>query len=108
MLAAITWVGAIAAVTDNIALTCLLAMLAAGSTLLAIALLAAIPTVLVIGAYLLIISALLAWYLASAMMLQTTLKRPVLPIGKRPLVSDVIPGHLIQYAAGEPGVKAGQ
>jgi hypothetical protein len=111
VLAAITWIGAIAATADNIALTGVLVMLAAGSTLLAIALLAATPTVLVIGAYLLIISALLAWYLASSMLLQAAFNRPVLPTGKRhtapdtDILTDLNP---IQYAAGEPGVKVGQ
>jgi hypothetical protein len=85
-------------------------MLAAGSTLLAIALLAATPIVLVIGAYLLIISALLAWYLAAAMMLEAAFKRAVLPTGKRHVaqLSDVMSSNPIQYAAGEPGVKVGQ
>jgi uncharacterized protein len=110
VLAAITWVGAIAATADNTALTALLVMLAAGSTLLAIALLAATPTVLVIGAYLLIISALIAWYLAAAMMLEAAFNRPVLPTGKRHTAqaTDVLTSNPIQYAAGEPGVKVGQ
>jgi succinate-acetate transporter protein len=110
VLAAITWVGTIAATADNTALTGVLLMLAAGSTLLAIALLAATPTVLVIGAYLLIISALIAWYLAAAMMLHAAFNRPVLPIGKRHTTpdTDVLTSNPIQYAAGEPGVKAGQ
>jgi uncharacterized protein len=110
VLAAITWVGAIAATADNTALTALLVMLAAGSTLLAIALLAATPTVLVIGAYLLIISALIAWYLAAALMLEAAYNRPVLPTGKRHTAQaiDVLTSNPIQYAAGEPGVKVGQ
>ncbi|WP_433559560.1 acetate uptake transporter family protein [Pseudonocardia xinjiangensis] len=112
VLAAITLVGAIAAAAENIVLTGVLVMLAAGSTLLAIALLGGLPLVQAIGAYLLIISALLAWYLASAMMIQSSFKRAVLPIGSRrpPGTSHAIPPHnnVIHFAAGEPGVKIGQ
>ncbi|WP_433555803.1 acetate uptake transporter [Pseudonocardia xinjiangensis] len=83
VLAAITWLGAVAAATENIALTAVLGTLATGSTLLAIALLRDVPVVQTIGAYVLLVSAALACYLAAAMMLEATAKRVVLPIGKR-------------------------
>lgn len=111
VLAAITLMNAIAAAAENIVLTGVLVMLAAGSTLLAIALLGGLPVVQAIAAYLLIISALLAWYLASAMMVETSFKRAVLPIGRRQVSgkSHPIPhNNVIQFEAGEPGVKVGQ
>jgi uncharacterized protein len=110
VLAAITWVGAIAATRENNALTAVLGTLAAGSTLLAIALMGGVPVVQTIAAYVLLVSAVLAWYLGSAMMLEATFKHPVLPVGKRHTVRlpDDVPSNLIQYEFGEPGVKAGQ
>lgn len=111
VLAAITWMGALAAATDNVALTATLVFLAAGSTLLAVALLGDYPVVQVIGGYVLILSAIVAWYLASAMMVQATFKRVVLPIGKRNLPPDpdaTRGDNLIEYANGEPGLKIGQ
>ena len=109
-LAAITWVGAIAASVENMGLAAVLGTLAAGSTLLAIGLIGELSLVEIIGAYILIISAVLAWYVASAMMLESTFKRVVLPVGKRGVSQQ--PGasaqQPIQYDAGEPGVKVGQ
>ncbi|MDT7653016.1 MAG: uncharacterized protein QOI36_4422 [Pseudonocardiales bacterium] len=110
VLAAITWVGAIAAAVENVALTAVLGTLAAGSTLLAIALLGGVPVVQTIGAYALLVSAVLAWYLTAAIMLEASAKRAVLPVGQRrtaPLPG-AVPRNLIQYEAGEPGVKFGQ
>jgi uncharacterized protein len=83
VLSAITLVGAIAATAENIALTTVLATLAASSVLLAIALLGGVPMVQTIGAYVLLAPAVLAWYLAAAMMLEATAERAVLPIGRR-------------------------
>lgn len=112
VMAAFTWVAAAAASTENMALTGFLVFLAAGSTLLAIGLLAALPAVVLVGAYLMIISAIVAWYLAAAMMLETSFKRAVLPIGKRQprMISSTLAqySHPIEYEAGEPGVKVGQ
>jgi succinate-acetate transporter protein len=110
VLAAITWVGAVGALAESGGLAGVLVLLAAGSTLLAVGLLAGVATVQVIGAYILIISAILAWYTASAMLLNHTFKRAVLPVGKRgapesPADPD---GRAIQYPFGEPGVTLGQ
>ena len=110
VLAAITWVGAVGAVAESGGLAGVLVLLAAGSTLLAVGLLAGVATVQVIGAYLLIISAILAWYTASAMLLNHTFKRAVLPVGKRSAPeSPADPDRrAIQYPFGEPGVMLGQ
>jgi succinate-acetate transporter protein len=102
--------GTLAAAEDNVALTATLLFLAAGSTLLAIALLGGFPVVQAIAGYILILSALLAWYIASAMMVQATYKRFALPIGKRYAQAErAITGRTnpIQYAAGEPAIKIG-
>lgn len=104
VLAAITWVGAIAALAENWVLTGVLGFLAAGSTLSAIWLLANNGAIGVIGGWLFIISAIIAWYLASAMMLAGTFKRAVLPLGKYVRTAT----HPVQYSFGEPGVKVGQ
>jgi uncharacterized protein len=110
VLAAVTSVGAIAAAAENVALTAVLGTLAAGSTLLAVALLGGMPGVQTTGAYVLLVSAVLAWYLAAAMMLEATANRIVLPIGKRRTTqhAGAVPRNLIQYEAGEPGAKVGQ
>lgn len=107
VLAAITLVGAIAASAENIGLTSVLATLTAGSVLLAIALMAGFPAVQIAAGYVLLISALLAWYVSSAMMLESTFKRPILPVGKRHAQHNATTS-ILQYEAGEPGVKVGQ
>jgi uncharacterized protein len=110
VLGVITWIGAAAATTENVALAGVLTMLAAGCTLLAFGLLGAQATVLVIGVDQLIVGALLAWYLAGAMVLHAVLGRPVLPIGERRRHPHLDTRALlsIQYAADEPGVEVGQ
>jgi succinate-acetate transporter protein len=108
-LAAITWTGVFAALAEGAALTAVLLTLAAGATLLAIGLIGAVPVVVTAGAYVLIASAVIAWYTGSAMMLESTTGRVVLPVGKRPARRPGQPAaHPIEYALGEPGVKVGQ
>jgi hypothetical protein len=111
VLAAITLSGAIASLTENLALFSVLGTLTAGSVLLAISYLIGSSTVLTWGGWVLVVSAVLAWYTATAMMLTATTGRTVLPLfkpmrgvnkpGARPLVP-------VEYAEGEPGVKMGQ
>ncbi len=108
-LAAVTVVGAFAASGENIALASVLYAL--GAALLAIGLIAGMGAIEVIAGYVLIVSAILAWYTASAMLLESTLKRVVLPMGKlgsEPNVPGKRPKQMIQYEVGEPGVKVGQ
>ncbi|MFD2419685.1 acetate uptake transporter family protein [Amycolatopsis pigmentata] len=110
-LAAVTWTGVFAAFAENISIGLVLLTLAAASTLLAIGLLGNIGILRLIAAYLLIVSAILAWYTASAMMLEATYKRVVLPVGKvgaEPNVPGTKPKRLIQFEMGEPGIKVGQ
>jgi succinate-acetate transporter protein len=110
VLAAITWAGMAAAIVENIGLTLVLATLAAGSTLLAIGWVASISSLVPIGGIVLVASAVIAFYTASAMMLQGTTGRVILPVGKprRPDLPGRIPVQPIQYELGEPGVKLGQ
>ena len=110
ILAAITWVAALAASAESTARMGMHIILAAGSTLLAIGLLSGTRIIQIVGAYFLIASALLAWYIASAMLLNHTFKRTVLPLGKRAAVdSPADPGRrAINYPLGEPGVMLGQ
>lgn len=111
-LAAVTWTATVAAVAQNLALSLVLLTLAVGTTLLAIGFTAAVGVVVLIGAYFLIASAILAWYTGSAMVLEATYKRTILPTGaRRP--EPVRPGARaprlpIQFEMGEPGVKVGQ
>ncbi|MDA3624692.1 GPR1/FUN34/YaaH family transporter [Saccharopolyspora sp. WRP15-2] len=102
-LAAITWAGAAAATAHNAALTGFLTTLAAGSTLLAIGFVASLPALVPIGAVLLVVSALCAYYTATALLLQSSLGRPVLPLGTR--TRSPAP---IDDVAAEPGVQHGQ
>lgn len=110
-LAAITWTGLVAALAENLAVSLVLLTLAAGSTFLAIGFIGGWSPLDAIAAYLLLVSAVVAWYTASAMLLEATYKRAVLPVGKRgaaPTIPGQRPTEPIEYQFGEPGVKAGQ
>lgn len=110
VLAAITWMGAAAAVAENAGLTLVLLTLAAGSTLLAIGWVASLAYLIPIGAIVLVASAAFAFYTAAAMMLEGRFRRVVLPVGKPHGANKpgAIPLQPIQYEYGEPGVKLGQ
>lgn len=110
-LAAITWIGAFAAMAENLAVSLVLLTLAAGSTLLAIGLIGGFGGVEIAAGWTLVASAGVAFYTGSAMVLEATYKRVVLPMGKRgpePNAPGAKPKEMIQFQAGEPGVKAGQ
>ena len=104
-LAAITWAGCAAATAVNRALMLVLLFLAAGSTLAAIALISGSADALSAAGWLFVISAILAWYTATAMMLKGAMGRDLLPVGKprnAERTTTVSPG------IGEPGVIHGQ
>jgi succinate-acetate transporter protein len=108
-LAAITWAGAVAACAESFALACVLVLLAAGSTLLAIAFLAGLPVIETIGGYVLIISAVVAWYTASGMMLEGAFKRPMLPLGRRGAVrGPEAVAQLYTHDVDAPGGRVGR
>lgn len=105
VLAAITWAGTLAASAENKALLLVLGFLAAGSTAAAIANLAGVGWVSIFAGYCFIISAFIAWYTGTALMLEESFHRPVWPLGKTEAMRqmpELVPGR------GEPGVIRGQ
>ena len=86
VLAAITWMGAWAAAAESRVIAAVLVVLAAGSTDSAVSKLLGNGSGMAAG-YLFIIPAVIAWYAASALMLESAYKRPVLGLGKPNLPS---------------------
>jgi uncharacterized protein len=110
-LAAITAAGALAALAESFALFAVLGTLAAGSFLFAIGLSAGSTGWVKLAGWVLVAAAILAWYLATAMMLSAAAGKVVLPLGK--LKKDAnVPGaqpvRPIRLEWAEPGVKKGQ
>ncbi len=103
VLAAITWMCTLGAVAESVGLASVLATLAIGSTLEAIARLLGNGPVHVAAGYLFIISAILAWWVASAMLFEETFGSPVMSIGKKHVRQPSI-----VVGVGEPGVIRGQ
>ncbi len=110
-LGAITAAGAIASLAESIGLTAVLTPLSVGSILLAVYYLIGGTGWEHTAGWVLIASAICAFYTATAMMLKSTFGRVVLPLGE-PRREANIPGErftrVIEYEHGEPGVKQGQ
>jgi succinate-acetate transporter protein len=110
-LAAITAAGAVAALAENVALFATLAVLTAGSAFLAIGLSAGSEGWVKLAGWVLVVSAILAYYLATAIMLLAGAGKVILPIGK-PKKDANTPGAQpvkpIQLEWAEPGIKKGQ
>jgi succinate-acetate transporter protein len=110
-LAAITAAGALAAIAESLAIFSVLATLATGSALLAVGLSVAGPGWVKVAGWVLVASAILAWYTATAIMLLSGAGKVILPLGK-PKKAANIPGEQpvkpIQLEWGEPGVTKGQ
>jgi succinate-acetate transporter protein len=104
-LAWITIMGAIAATAENVALTAVLGFLALGATFAAIAELLGSDFWTILAGYTFIVSAICAWYTASALMFEGVAGRPVLPVGMTKKASEAPD---VNEGAGEPGVKQGQ
>jgi uncharacterized protein len=107
VLAAVTWAGAAAAFYENVALTAVLTLLAAGSTFAAIGYTLGQSWAQTTAGWLFVCSAIVAWYVATALMLQGVRGKAVLPVGRREPAGTPSPG-LIQFRTGEPGVRHGQ
>jgi len=110
-LAAITGMGALASLAESLGLFAVLAPLAGGSGVFAAGLFAANLSVDRVAGWLFVISAAVAWYVASAMMLAGTSGRTILPLGKWSKAANIPlrePMHPLEFASGEPGVRAGQ
>jgi uncharacterized protein len=103
VLAAITWAGTAAAGHESSVIATVLGFLAAGSTIAAIGELAGVEGLRILAGWLFIISAIVAWYAATALMLNAASGRTVLGLGSR---RKVVPE--IQAGFGEPGVLRGQ
>lgn len=103
VLAAITWAGTAAASTESSVITSVLGFLAAGSTIAAIAELVGVGGLRILAGWLFIISAVIAWYAATALMVNGALGREAMGLGlKRKGAVEMQPG------LGEPGVLRGQ
>lgn len=110
-LGAITFVGSVAALGESFSLFGVLFLLAGGAGFNAAGLITGQAIYETIAGYVLVASAVAAFYVASAMMLEETWSRVILPLGKRSKDANV-PGRTISrpisYGAGQPGAKAGQ
>ncbi len=104
-LAWITIMGAIAATAENAALTAVLGTLALGSVFAAIAELLGSDAWTVVAGWTFIVSAVCAWYTASALMFEGVAGRPVLPVGQTKKAKEA---PKVAAGAGEPGVSQGQ
>lgn len=110
-LAAVTLMAMLASLAESLAVTSVLLLLGVGSAFLGIFYTVGGTTWQDIAGYVTMGSAVAAFYAASAMLLANTWGRTVLPLGKYTREANVPGGHpvsLIQFAAGEPGVKHGQ
>ena len=110
-LCAITAAGALASLAETLGLTAVLTTLSVGSGLLAVGYLTGGSSWLTAGGWVLIASAICAFYTASALMLEGTWGRVILPLGKLRRDANLPGGRItdpIEYAAGEPGVRHGQ
>jgi succinate-acetate transporter protein len=105
VLAVTTWIGTWVATAHSGALTGVFGFLAAASTAMVIACLIGSTAWAALAGWLLIASAAIAWYTATALMAESSFGRSVLPMFK--------PARAAQHASysagvGEPGVMHGQ
>ncbi len=110
VMAAITWVGALAALARSLAFAVTLAVLAAGATILAIGWAWPVGAAVTGAGLVLVAAAVIAFYTASALMLEGSFQRPLLPVGQigPHRVARGVRPEPIEYELGEPGVKVGQ
>lgn len=110
-LAAITMMGALAALGVGLGLFAVLAPLATGSAFAAAGYIGGFSWCVTLAGWLFVFSAGFAWYLASAMMMQASFGRTVLPTGEWRSAANIPgarPHRPIEYAEGLPGSRAGQ
>jgi succinate-acetate transporter protein len=111
-LCAITFSGMLGALVEgNVGIVAVLGTLAAGAGIAAVAFLDSSTTLQHWAGWVFVISAALAWYVATAMMLKAAAGRTVLPLLKRDMAANTPGGRTtrpIQLEWGEPGVKMGQ
>lgn len=112
VLCVVTAFGALASLAENLAMFTVLGLLAAGSGLLAAGLVGGIGVLVVAAGWVLVASAVAAFYTAGAMMMASSFGgRTILPLGRYGAEANV-PGRRamapISYPAGMPGAKVGQ
>ncbi len=97
-LAAITYVGAVAAAGVNLALTATLFLLASGAAVGSAAYATGGPTLTVAAGWVFLFAAAAGWYTASGLLLNSVYHRTVFPLGLRRRPGD------ITSSLGEPGI----
>jgi succinate-acetate transporter protein len=110
-LAAITAAGALASLGESLAITSVLAPLFVGAGLLGVFYTVGGSGWEKAGGYVTMASAFTAFYAATAMMMASSWRRTVLPLGKYRADANIPGGkpmYPIQFELGEPGVKQGQ
>jgi succinate-acetate transporter protein len=110
-LAVITGSGALASLAESLGLFAVLGTLATGSGLLAAGLGWGASGLVTAAGWVLVASAIVAWYVATAMMLASTSGRTILPLGKYSKAANRPggrPTHPIELEWAEPGVRMGQ
>lgn len=111
-LAAITASGTLGALVEgSLGVTAVLGTLTAGSVLAAVGLLKGSTWTEHAAGWVFVVSAILAWYVATAMMLKAAAGRTILPLFKTEREANVPgqrPTRPIQLEWAEPGVKMGQ
>ncbi len=105
ILAAVTWAGAVASLATNAGLVSVLTLLAAGSTIMAVGTFLGSQTLQEISGYVFMVSALAAFYTASALMIEESFGRSILPLGKSEKARQ---RATFAVGLGEPGVVHGQ
>jgi succinate-acetate transporter protein len=111
MLGLLTMIGAFAAVGKNLSLFATLGLLAAGSDLLAVALITGNHTVMVAGGWVLVASVGAAVYTAASLLLAESYGRTILPtlaFKKGANIPFRTPVRPIEYPGGMPGSRIGQ
>jgi hypothetical protein len=111
-LCAITFSGMLGALAEgSLGVVAVLGTLAAGSGLAAVAFLGGSSGVMHAAGWVFVVSAALAWYTATAMMLKAAAGKVILPLFKSEREANKpggMPTRAIELAWGEPGVKMGQ
>jgi succinate-acetate transporter protein len=106
----ITVTAMMAALATNLVLSATLAALAGGAAITAAGFWAGNLTTLRVGGWFFVISAALAWLAVTAMVLEHSYGRTVIPLGA-PTRRANVPGHPftlpVQYGAGMPGSRVG-
>lgn len=111
VLTMITVMGAIGSLGISLGIFGVLSTLAAGSGLTATGLWAGLPVFETLGGWLFVVSAAIAWYTASAMMLKSATGRTILPtfeLNKAANIPGATPTRPLEYPTGMPGAKVGQ